>query len=104
MATKRTSLDLAMDRFGLDARLWERNLDGPYAAEIEGANGRNGTPLLNFFGWIFLVAVVVFLCQSLTQTQEAENDMQPRRQSGMERLSVVMLPPYYLEFPSIGEH
>jgi len=51
---------------------------------------------LNFFGWIFLVAVVVFLCQSLTQTQEAENDMQPRRQSGMERLSVVMLPPYYL--------
>jgi len=44
MATKRTSLDLVMDRFGLDERLWERNLDGPYAAEIEGTNDRNGTP------------------------------------------------------------
>jgi Carotenoid biosynthesis protein len=88
-----TSLDLIMDCFGLDQGLWEWNLDGPYAAEIEGANGRNGIPLLNFFGWIFLVATIVLLCQSLTRT---EDDQQPRRQSGFERLPVLMLVPYYL--------
>jgi len=91
-----TSLDLVMDCFGLDQGLWEWNLDGPYAAEIEGDNGRNGIPFLNFFGWIFLVAVVVLLCQSLTQTEEAEDTQRPRGQSGVERLSVAMLLPYYL--------
>lgn len=84
-----------MDCFGLDQGLWEWNLDGPYAAEIEGANGRNGIPLLNFFGWIFFVAVVVHLYQYMTQTEEIENNEKPRRQSGVERLSVVMLFPYY---------
>jgi uncharacterized membrane protein len=91
-----TSLDLVMNCFGLDQGLWEWNLDGPYAAEIEGTNGRNGIPFLNFFGWIFLVATIVLLCQSLTRTEEAENDQQPRRQSGVDRLPVVMLLPYYL--------
>jgi uncharacterized membrane protein len=91
-----TSLDLVMDCFGLDQGLWEWNLDGPYAAEIEGTNGRKGIPLLNFFGWIFLVAVVMLLCQSLTRTEEAENAQQPPRQPGIEQLSVVMLFPYYL--------
>jgi hypothetical protein len=92
-----TSLDLVMDCFGLDEGLWEWNLDGPYAAEIEGANGRNGIPLLNYFGWIFLVAVVVLLYQHLTRIEEeAENGQRPHRQCGVERLSVVMLLPYYL--------
>ena len=59
-----------MDCYGLDQGLWEWNLDGPYATEIEGANGRKGIPLLSFFGWVVLVEVVVFLCQSLTQPQE----------------------------------
>jgi uncharacterized membrane protein len=95
-ATKRTSLDLVIDCFDLDQGPWEWNLDGPYAAEIEGANGRNGIPLLNFFGWIFLVAVVVLLHQSLTQTEEAENVQRPQRQPGVERLIVVMLFPYHL--------
>jgi hypothetical protein len=67
------------------------NLDGSYAAEIEGANDRNGIPLLNFFGWIFLVAVVVLLYQHLTRTEEVEDNQQPRRQPGVERLTVVIL-------------
>jgi hypothetical protein len=53
-ATKRTSLDLVIDCFDLDQGLWEWKLDGPYAAEIGVANGRNGIPHLNIFGWIFL--------------------------------------------------
>ncbi len=91
-----TSLDLVMDCFGLDEGLWEWNLDGPYAAEIEGANGRNGIPLLNYFGWVFLAVVIVLLYQYVTRSDEVANDEQPRRQLSVERLSVVMLLPYYL--------
>jgi hypothetical protein len=91
-----TSLDLVMDCFGLDQGLWEWNLDGPYAAEIKGANGRSGIPLLNFFGWIFLVTVVVLLYQSLTRTEEVNNDQRPRRRPSVEQFAVVMLLPYYV--------
>src|SRR5829696_4285910 len=91
-----TSLDLVMDCYGLDEGLWEWNLDGPYAAEKEGANGRKGIPLLNFFGWVFLAVVVVLLYQYVTSDEEVANDEQPRRRPNVERLSVVMLLPYYL--------
>ena len=91
-----TSLDLVMDCYGLDEGLWEWNLDGPYASEIEGPNGRNGIPLLNYFGWVFLAVVVVLLFQYVTSDEEVASDEQPRRQPGVERLSVVMLLPYYL--------
>lgn len=91
-----TSLDLVMDCYGLDEGLWEWNLDGPYAAEIEGPNGRSGIPLLNYFGWIFLAVVIVLLYQHLTRDGEAADDEQPVGQSGVERVSVVMLLPYYL--------
>ena len=91
-----TSLDLVMDCYGLDEGLWEWNLDGPYAAEIEGANGRNGIPLLNYFGWMFLAVVVVLLYQYVTSDEEVASDEQPRRRPNVERLSIVMLLPYYL--------
>ena len=51
-----TSLDLVLDPAGLDAGLWEWTGDGTYATEVEGANGRRGVPLVNFLGWIALVA------------------------------------------------
>jgi hypothetical protein len=54
--------------------LWEWNLDGPYAAEIEGANSRNGIPLLNYFGWVFLAVVVVLLYQDLTSDEGVASD------------------------------
>jgi len=91
-----TSLDLVMDCYGLDEGLWEWNLDGPYAAELEGANGRNGIPLLNYFGWVFLAVVIVLLYQYVTSGKEVANDEQPRRKPGVERLAIVMLLPYYL--------
>jgi hypothetical protein len=85
-----TSLDLIMDCFGLDEGLWEWNLDGPYAAQLEGTNGRTGIPLLNFFGWLFLVATIVFLYQSLGRNREADADGEVIRS-----VSAVMLIPYY---------
>lgn len=50
-----TSLDLALDPFGLDAGLWEWNVNGAYAPEVAGANGRRGVPLLNYWGWLVVV-------------------------------------------------
>lgn len=91
-----TSLDLVMDCFGLDRGLWEWNLDGPYATEIEGANGRHGIPLLNFFGWLFLVGIIVLIYQSFTRRKGAEGEQEPRRQTGIERLSLLALIPYYI--------
>lgn len=54
-----TSLDLALDPAGLDAGLWEWRMDGTYAKEIVGPNDRSGVPLVNYVGWLLLVACVV---------------------------------------------
>lgn len=91
-----TSLDLVMDCFGLDRGLWEWNIDGPCATEIEGANGRRGIPLLNFFGWVFLVGAIVLIHQSFTRRVDAEENQEPGRRTSAERLSLVALIPYYL--------
>ena len=39
-----TSLDLLLDPAGLDLGLWQWSGDGPYAAEVEGPNGKRGAP------------------------------------------------------------
>ena len=54
-----TSLDLVLDPAGLDAGLWEWKGDGAYARGIRGANGRRGVPLVNYLGWLLLVAGAV---------------------------------------------
>ncbi len=54
-----TSLDLILDPFGLDAGLWEWKIDGAYAPEILGSNGRSGVPVLNYLGWLVVVMGVV---------------------------------------------
>ena len=61
-----TSLDLVLDCFGLERGLWEWSIDGPYAAEIRGPNGKRGIPLLNFAGWLALISGVVLAYRSLT--------------------------------------
>ena len=43
-------LDLILDPVGLDAGLWEWNVDGVHASGIRGANGRGGVPLVNYLG------------------------------------------------------
>lgn len=91
-----TSLDLVMGCFGIDRGLWEWNIDGPYATDIKGANGRHGIPLLNFLGWLFLVGVIVLIHQSFTRRDATEDRQEPRRQTNVERLSLVTLIPYYL--------
>jgi uncharacterized membrane protein len=60
-----TSLDLLLDPAGLDLGLWQWSGDGPYAAEVEGPNGKRGVPLLNFAGWIALIAGGVLAYQGL---------------------------------------
>lgn len=54
-----TSLNLVMDPFGLDAGLSEWKVDGTYAAEVRGANGHRGVPVLNYLGWMVVVMGVV---------------------------------------------
>lgn len=80
-----TSLDLVLDPAGLDAGLWEWSGDGAYAREVEGANGRGGVPLVNYAGWILLVAGVVSIYG---------RSFGGERTSG--RLPAVLLLPYYL--------
>ena len=82
-----TSLDLILDPAGLDAGLWEWRVDGFYAKEIEGANGRRGVPLVNFLGWLALVggaALVYGLAYEEGKTREVG------------RLPALLLVPPYL--------
>jgi uncharacterized membrane protein len=60
-----TSLDQLLDPAGLDLSLWRWRDDGPYAAEVEGPNGKRGVPLLNFVGWIGLTTSVTLAYQRL---------------------------------------
>lgn len=80
-----TSLDLVLDPAGLDAGLWEWNGDGAYASGVTGANGRRGVPLVNYAGWLLLVAGVVSVHGRL---------FGERRTAG--RLPALLLMPYYL--------
>ena len=59
-----TSLDLLLDPAGLDLDLWQWS-SGPYAAEVEGPNGKRGVRLLNFAGWISLIAGVTLAYRGL---------------------------------------
>ncbi len=82
-----TSLDLVLDPAGLDAGLWEWDRGGTYAAGVEGANGRRGVPLVNFLGWLALVAGAAAAYEGVYG-----------RKRGPEggRLPVLLLLPYYL--------
>ena len=81
-----TSLDLVLDPAGLDAGLWEWRIDGSYATEVEGPNGRMGVPLVNFLGWLALVggAALVY-----------GRSYEPGKTRGGGRLpALLLLPPY----------
>lgn len=84
-----TSLDLILDPFGLDAGLWEWTTDGVYAPEVVGANGRSGVPLINYLGWISLVASVVYVHERLFDDGTSP-DLDASRVPGL------LLLPYYL--------
>ena len=77
-------LDLILDPAGLDAGLWEWNADGAYAAEIKGANGNSGVPLINYLGWAALVGGVVYVYELGHEDEEVE------------LLPAMLLLPYYL--------
>lgn len=81
-----TGLDLILDPFGLDAGLWEWNADGAYASGLRGANGHWGVPLINYLGWLTLVAGVVFAYGKLCTDEEPANT---------NRLPQLLLLPYY---------
>lgn len=81
-----TSLDLVLDPAGLDAGLWEWNGDGAYASGVAGTNGRRGVPLVNYLGWLALVAGAIHV-------HERAPGCRGGRESG--RLpALLLLPPY----------
>lgn len=82
-----TSLDLVLDPFGLDVGLWEWRSDGLYAADVEGANGRSGVPVVNYLGWMALVSGVVHIYERLFGDYGS---------SGGSRIPALLLAPYYL--------
>jgi uncharacterized membrane protein len=82
-----TSLDLVLDPAGLDAGLWEWCADGAYASEVVGTNGRRGVPLVNFLGWLALVAGAAAVYERVYGRERGP-------QGG--RLPVLLLLPYYL--------
>ncbi len=79
------SLDLILDPAGLDSGLWEWHGDGAYAREVQGANGHRGVPLVNYAGWLLLVAGVVSLYGRLSGERRPAS-----------RLPALLLLPYYL--------
>ena len=82
-----TSLDLVLDPFGLDAGLWEWTGDGSYAADVKGANGRRGVPVLNYGGWILLVSGVVYVYGRFSHEEDSFRGS---------RVPALLLLPYYL--------
>lgn len=84
-----TGLDLVLDPAGLDAGLWEWNLDGYYAADVEGPNARSGVPLVNYLGWLALVGGAVYL-----DRRSPGDDAGERRKADL--VPVLVLLPCYL--------
>lgn len=78
------SLDLILDPAGLEAGLWEWNMDGAYANEIDGANGNSGIPIINYVGWATLVSSVVYIHQRFSKD----------RLSTSQRPALLLIPHY----------
>ena len=101
-AAAATSLDLLLDPAGLDLGLWQWSGDAPYAAEVEGANGKRGVPLLNFAGWIGLTTGLVLAYQRLDPHAGATGAAHAGVAGGPEsgRGAALLLLSYYL--PAVG--
>jgi uncharacterized membrane protein len=89
-----TSLDLLLDPAGLDLGLWQWNVDGSYAAEVEGPSGKRGVPLLNFAGWLGVTAGVTLAYQRLDPVFAAGSGGVGGPQTG--RSAALLLLSYYL--------
>ena len=66
-----TSLDLLLDPCGLELGLWEWTVDGSYAPDVQGPNGKRGVPLLNYAGWLSLISGVTLAYQHLAPERAA---------------------------------
>lgn len=82
-----TSLDLVLDPYGLDIGLWEWRSGGPYAAEIEGSNGRKGVPVVNYLGWMALVGSVAYVHELFSENNDRSSES---------RIPGLLLVPFYL--------
>jgi uncharacterized membrane protein len=60
-AVTATSMDLVTDVALLDQGYWEWTIDGAYAADVSGPNGKRGVPLENYVGWLVLTSLVTGL-------------------------------------------
>ncbi len=89
-----TSFDLLMDYAGLAQGMWEWNVDGRYAADVVGANGRRGVPSGNFVGWFVGSGAVVLLYLLLSGDEAGQSGGTGRFRSG--RQAALLLAPYYL--------
>jgi hypothetical protein len=87
-----------MDPCGLDLGLWEWSVGGRYASEVAGPNGKRGVPLVNFAGWLGLIASVTTVYQHLDPPGDAAGP--PRRETAGNpeagRCAALLLLPYYL--------
>lgn len=93
-----TSLDLLLDPAGLDLGLWQWSGGGPYAAEVEGPNGKCGVPLLNFAGWIGLIGGVALAYRGLDPGTPPAHPVRPGLAGGLRsgRGAALLLLFYYL--------
>jgi hypothetical protein len=82
----------------LNLGLWEWSGDGPYAAEVEGPNGKRGILLLNFAGWIGSTASVALAYQRLGRDDGAARRLRPGGTGSPERgrSAALLLLCYYL--------
>jgi hypothetical protein len=92
-----TNLDLLLDPAGLDLDLWQWS-GGPYAAEVEGPNGKRGVRLLNFAGWISLIAGVTLAYRGLGPGTDPARSVRPGLAGGPRsgRGAALLLLSYYL--------
>jgi uncharacterized membrane protein len=91
-----TSLDLLLDPAGLDLNSWQWSDDSPYAAEVEGPNGKRGVPLLNFVGWIGLTSSVALAYQCLNPSAVGPSRSGAASSPEAGRRAALVLLSYYL--------
>jgi hypothetical protein len=90
-------MDLVTDVALLDQGFWEWNVDGSYAPEVTGPNGKRGIPLANYAGWLILTSLVTLgylLAPGTLPAGHAEPEAARQVKTG--RQAALLLLPTYL--------
>ena len=91
-----TSMDLVTDVALLEQGYWQWAVDGPYAPDVRGPNGKHGIPIANYTGWLALTGAVTALYLLLTRplTMDASQSNAAEGVRSGRQAALLLLPGY----------